>query len=310
MRPNVLKRDLLRFIRVRYSDTVAVTLVVARVGDIHWATPDREGGFLYYFADATTISIPDWQTESLKRDLRGSALHGAVHVEVAPRYVEVFCGAGMSREFGEEVWACYKAGDFDLKTNPSCAKKCFLVQNLDSARTSDPTKDIDDEKDSRVSEGMMTVEEVATSGILGKLRGAQHACEKGGEAMPTTIFDVDELARESIKIKRKNAALTDQDTDMDAESVKTGTAGSKMSGQIIVTEDRVRALKMQLADAQLALKKMAYEPSITEANLWAKIKAVAELLDVKKVRAACLEREHGTRVKKRQHLFAERRETS
>lgn len=57
-----------------------------------------------------------------------------------------------------------------------------------------------------------------------------------------------------------------------------------MRGQITAAEDCIRALKTQLADAQLAHKKLANKSSRTEANIRAEMVATEELLDAKKVR--------------------------
>lgn len=76
---------------------------------------------------------------------------------------------------------------------------------------------------------------------------------------PATNVDVIELACEGIEIKRKNATLPDRNLDMEARLVETLVAGRTMRGQITATEDRVKAQKTQLADAQLTYEKSANE---------------------------------------------------
>lgn len=49
--------------------------------------------------------------------------------------------------------------------------------------------------------------------------------------------------------------------------METRAARRTMRGQITTGEDRITALKTQLADAQLALEKLANELSGTEINL-------------------------------------------
>lgn len=97
---------------------------------------------------------------------------------------------------------------------PSLAKQRAFVRSLDTERTNDAPKGIDNKEDNRNFEGMVTAEGVATSGIRGKLRVIQCVSEKSGEAVPTTILEVIELNREGIEIKRKNATSSGQITDM------------------------------------------------------------------------------------------------
>lgn len=55
-----------------------------------------------------------------------------------------------------------------MKRIPSLAELRFFVQSLGTEGTSDVPKRIDNEEDNWDSEGTVTVEEVATSGIRGK----------------------------------------------------------------------------------------------------------------------------------------------
>lgn len=81
----------------------------------------------------------------------------------------------------------------------SLAAQRVFVQKLNTERTCDVPKGMNDEEDSWDFEGIVTAEEVAITGIRGKLGEVQRVCKEGGEAVPTTIIDVINLAREGIK---------------------------------------------------------------------------------------------------------------
>lgn len=104
--------------------------------------------------------VPEWQPEGLIRGFRGDALPVGAHAKVAACYVEDFCEAGLSREFVSVVWARYKVNDTDSKGATS------LVEQ----RTCDAAMEVDNEENNWNFEGIVTVEELASSGIHGKLQ--------------------------------------------------------------------------------------------------------------------------------------------
>lgn len=63
------------------------------------------------------------------------------------------------------------------------------------------------------------------------------------------IVKVIERAREGDEAKRKNATLSDQQTDMEAEMVVSRAASRAMSSQILAAEERVKFLKTRLAES-------------------------------------------------------------
>lgn len=64
-------------------------------------------------------------------------------------------------------------------------------------------------------------------------------------------------------------------------------AGSTMSDQISVAEERVKSIKARLSNTQLALEKLTDESSRTKAQLRAELSVVGESLKVEK---KCVER--------------------
>lgn len=65
---------------------------------------------------------------------------------------------------------------------------------------------------------MVPAKKVATSGIPGKLPEAQRVYENGGDAAPTKIFEVNEIAREGIEASRKNATMSSRQTDLESRT--------------------------------------------------------------------------------------------
>lgn len=123
----MLQRGLVYFIRDCAIVSVAAILAFARVGVTDWAAPDCVGMVLYASAEVSIIFVPEWQTKSLKRGLRGDTLPGVVHSKVALRFVEEFCDAGISPEFAKAMRACYDATVTDLREIPSLAKRRAFV---------------------------------------------------------------------------------------------------------------------------------------------------------------------------------------
>lgn len=114
MRAGVPKRGAIRLSRKCSVDPVSAILAFARSGEADWALPDGVRWFLYDFRDAAIISVPEWETENLKRCLRGVTLSGVIRAKLVSRYLEAFSDAGMSRELVEVVWVCYKVDSIDL----------------------------------------------------------------------------------------------------------------------------------------------------------------------------------------------------
>lgn len=90
---------------------------------------------------------------------------------------------------------------------------------------------------------MVTAVEVATTGIHEKLREVQRACNEDGEAVPTTFVDVINLAREGIKARHKNAALSNRQTDWEAQLLDTLAVGRTMCGQITAAKNCIKAVE-------------------------------------------------------------------
>lgn len=167
-------------------------------------------------------------------------------------------------------------------------------------RTSNVFRGINDKEVSWDFEDMVTAENVATFSIRGKLQKIQRVCEGAREAVPTTTADVFKLARDGIKMKRKNATMSGRQTDLEAQLVETLAAGRTMRSEIKAAKDCIQILKAQLFNAQLTLSKLANESSMTEADFRGEMVAAKELLEAKKARVERLERELETEGEKGQ----------
>lgn len=87
--------------------------------------------------------------------------------------------------------------------------------------------------------------------------------------MLTTIVDLVELAREGTEMGRKNAKVPTRQKNSLDELLEALAAVPTMCGQITAAEDCMKALKTQLADAQLTHEKLAKDSIETEADFGA-----------------------------------------
>lgn len=105
-----------------------------------------------------------------------------------------------------------------------------FVLSLRNERTSNMPERIVDDEENWNFEGIVIAEEMASSDLRRSLPEVERDCDDGGKAVPTTIVDVNEQACEGIKLKRKVAALSDRNTDMEAEHVKPRAVEGMMRG--------------------------------------------------------------------------------
>lgn len=145
--------------------------------------------------------------------------------------------------------ARYKAGSNNLNENLSVAEQSAFVQNLDTVRPCGVSEEAGDVENEWDFEGTMTADEDATSGIREKLQEVQHVCEHECEAVPTTIVDEVELARESNDAKRKNATMPSQKTDLEAELAEIKAAKRATRSKITTLKDWIKVLKTLLCNA-------------------------------------------------------------
>lgn len=121
---------------------------------------------------------------------------------------------------------------------------------------------------------MMSDSNGATFGIFNKLQEVQRASKGGGKAVSLTIVKDIEWAHEGVETKCKKANLSDQNRDMRVELMKTRAAESRMRGLLEASKCQAAAVNAQLADAELALEKLADESFRIEANHRASVVAV------------------------------------
>lgn len=87
----------------------------------------------------------------------------------------------------------------------------------------------------------------------------QFVCEGSGEAVPTKVVKVMKPACEVIEAKRKNAALSNLNTDIETKLLEPRTASSTMGELLAGAQRQITSSKTKLADAQLALDKLTGE---------------------------------------------------
>lgn len=138
----------------------------------------------------------------------------------------------------------------------------------------------------------------------------QRVCEDGSESVCTKVVEVIELACEGVEAKHRNVTLSDRNTDTEAKLVEGRTVGVTMREQLPEAERRIKALKTQLDEGQLALEKSAGGSSRTEANLQAQEVAVKKSFNANRACVDCFELEFAAEAKKKQQLLANCQETS
>lgn len=82
----------------------------------------------------------------------------------------------MRREFANAVWNRYKAGGIVLFQIAYLKEQRAYVRSVTAGFTSKVLEQMDNVEDSWDTEGMLSVEEVASSGIRDKLRDVQRIC--------------------------------------------------------------------------------------------------------------------------------------
>lgn len=68
---------------------------------------------------------------------------------------------------------------------------------------------------------MVVSSHVHASGVRGKLQKVQRICEDSGEAVPTFLFEIFEMACDGIEAKPKNALLAQCNTETQAKLRRT-----------------------------------------------------------------------------------------
>lgn len=107
----------------------------------------------------------------------------------------------------------------------------------------------------------MSAEQVTMSRNRGKLRESQRICKDGGEASPSTMVDVIELAREDVEAKHTDATRTSRHTDLETDLVKVLAARETLSVRMAAAEGRVDLLQTCLVEVSLTLEKETDESS-------------------------------------------------
>lgn len=103
-----------------------------------------------------------------------------------------------------------------MREIPSLAKQHAFVRSLDTVSISSVPEEMHSDENKSDVEGIITGKETTSSIFGGKFRVVQRICQVGGDAVPTTVVEVVELAREGAEAKRKNETLSEQNTNIGA----------------------------------------------------------------------------------------------
>lgn len=95
----------------------------------------------------------------------------------------------------------------------------------------------------------------------------QGFCRDGCGAALTTFVKVVELTGEGVEAKRKDATLSKQNKDIDADPVKVRAIKSTVCEQFVGVERWIPTLKTQLGETQLEPEKLTDEYSKMKPDL-------------------------------------------
>lgn len=107
-----------------------------------------------------------------------------------------------------------------------------FAQKLGSDTVIDERHRIKEEEDSWEFKGLVATKDVAASGVCGNLREVQHVCMKEGDAVPTTVIKVVEVACGDTETRRKKAKLTGWKTYLQARVVQARAARFTLHGSM------------------------------------------------------------------------------
>lgn len=111
------------------------------------------------------------------------------------------------RTYAQAAWDCFTADETDLACIPSLEDQRTFLQVAETMPAGVGFYDGCDEEDNWNFEEMVSVGEAAAPGVRDMFGKIQLICEEGGEALPTTVVEVIELAREVDETKRIHAVL-------------------------------------------------------------------------------------------------------
>lgn len=112
----------------------------------------------------------------------------------------------MIRAYAQAVWDRFKADGTALVCIPSLGDRRAFLRVAEALPAGAGSDEGGDEGENWEFKGMVSVDEAAAAGARGKLRELQRICKNGGEAVPTTVVEVIELARDVVGTKRDCAA--------------------------------------------------------------------------------------------------------
>lgn len=183
---------------------MAAVEAFARADKIGETVSKYFGLSLYDFAKVMTISVPEWQTTSIKLRHQQNTPLATVRPPVMPTYVEKVREMGMNREGTEPVWTRHDAEGINLDGISSVAEQHAFVQNLDRDRVSDVRDCLKDENNHLVSEDTVAGKKATASDVRVILQQIKCFCEEGGGPRPTIAFEVIDLVIYGIETSCKN----------------------------------------------------------------------------------------------------------
>lgn len=100
-----------------------------------------------------------------------------------------------------------------------------------------------DAEDDRDFEEIVSVGEIVSFEVRGKMKEIQCFCEDGGKAMPTLVLEVSDLFREVVDAEHDNTVGLDRTNNLILELNKSSTSERLACDRVQKTEPRVKTLE-------------------------------------------------------------------
>lgn len=115
-------------------------------------------------------------------------------------------------------------------------------------------------RDDRNFKSAVSADELATSGVRGKLEKIRHIYKGGGEAVPTSLLEVGDLSGGVIETKRDNAKVLDRTNDLIVVLDESCTLERSVCDKVKKAKARINALEKHVAASDAKYSKTVEEP--------------------------------------------------
>lgn len=181
---------------------------------------------------------------------------------------------------------------------PSLDEQAAFLRGLEERSAVEVVAGPEKNDDDWEFEGIISVDEVAGSGLRGKLREVQRICEEGGEVVPATVVDVVNLARKVVETKRENVAFVEDRTKALAKVEELQGTVCSLQKELDTTNTRVNALETRLAQSTESVSRIQSEELQVKAGFCARFRELEGSLQSERTMLERATSDHARKVDK------------